>query len=137
LITLTKWRIEIGRDIAAPVKQVWECITDTSRWCEWGPSISAVQCEQQCIKENSSGRVQTVLGIWLPFVITSFEECRFWSWRVGGIPATGHALEKRGENGVRLTFDMPIWAFAYVGVCYLALRRIEKICREPEIEIKQ
>ena len=135
MITFTEGRIQIGRDIAAPVELVWECITDTSRWCEWGPSISAVQCEQQCIQENSSGRVQTVLGFWLPFVITSFKEFRFWSWRVSGITATGHALEKRGEKSVRLTFDMPVWAFAYIVVCYLALRRIEKICREQVIKV--
>lgn len=128
MISIANFRIKVGRNIAAPRDLVWQCITDTEKWCEWGPTVSAVQCEERYIEENSTGKVQTVFGFWLPFEVVSFAKKSYWKWRVGGIEATGHNLEELRGSGVRLTFDMPFWAFAYVTVCYLALRRIDAIC---------
>lgn len=127
MITVAERRVKISRDIAASEELVWDCITDISKWPQWGPSVSAVDCEHQFIKQNSSGRVKTILGFWLPFEVISFEKSVYWKWRVGGIEATGHGLEKLGEESTRLTFDMPLWAMFYILICYLALRNIDRI----------
>ena len=54
--------------------------------------MRAVDAPQRFITEGTRGRVQTTLGLWVPFEITDWEEGRAWAWRVGGIPATGHRV---------------------------------------------
>ena len=74
--------------------------------------------------KGTSGRVKTAPGIWLPFSITGFEEGRFWSWNVVGIPATGHRVELREDGLWQLTFEAPILAAQYAYICKMALNRI-------------
>jgi hypothetical protein len=66
------------------------------------------------------------LGLWVPFVITDFEIDRYWSWRVLGIRATGHRVERLAEGLCRLTFEVPIFGAPYVIVCREAVARIAK-----------
>ncbi|MEZ5583478.1 MAG: SRPBCC family protein [Candidatus Competibacteraceae bacterium] len=119
--------IRVEQVIDAPPDTVWTLLTDTHRWPQWGPSVRAVQCAERYIGGGSSGRVLTTLGFWAPFVITDFDEARYWSWRVFGIPATGHQVNPLGENRCRLVFEIPIVAAPYAAVCKVAMQRIAQL----------
>ena len=106
---------------------VWELLTDTSRWPEWGLSISEVECGQRYITQGTTGRVKTVFGFWIPFRIDEFEEGKNWSWSVARIKATGHRVESIGLRHCRVIFTVPILAAPYLVVCKVALIRIKRI----------
>jgi uncharacterized protein YndB with AHSA1/START domain len=120
----------VSRRIAAPAQDVWALLTDTAQWPAWGPSITGVEPAavpaSGGIASGSRGRVRTVLGAALPYTVTAFEPGRYWSWSVAGIPATGHRVVPQG-GGCLVTFTVPWWAPAYLPVCFLALRRIERL----------
>ncbi len=116
-------RIEVSREVPVPADRAWSLLTDTDRWPEWGPSVRAVECTDREIRAGSTGRVETVLGIRVPFEIVTCEPYR-WTWRVAGIPATGHRVEPLGENRCQVVFEMPLPAAGYVPVCRRALDRI-------------
>ena len=147
--------VRVGRDIAAEPSVVWNLLVDTDRWSQWGPSVAAVELtgveqagaeltgagltgagrddadpdgepEERWIRSGSTGRVRTVLGMWIPFVVTDFEPGRSWGWRVAGVPATTHRVVPR-ERGCRVEFGVPIVAAPYALVCRAALRRIEHL----------
>src|SRR5207302_6588609 len=98
-------------------------VTDTTRWPEWNVLIAAVECDDKNIRLGSEGRVQTPLGMWLPFAVTSFEEGHHWGWRVMGIPATGHRVEPRaGQPGSSFAaVSVPLAAAAYAPIAELTL----------------
>jgi hypothetical protein len=123
-------RLRVHRDIAAPVAEVWDLLIRVERWPEWGPSVRSVQLDGPCIAAGSRGRVWTVAGLGLPFEVTEFEDGRSWAWRVGGVPATGHEVEPV-PGGCRVTFSVPVPAAAYLGVCAVALRRIDRLATTP------
>jgi hypothetical protein len=110
--------------IAAPAARVWSILTDTRAWPAWGPSVSRVECAQRYITAGSRGRVRTVIGVWLSFEITDFVDGRYWSWKVAGIPATGHRVEPLGRDSCRLSFEVPTLAAPYLAVCRVACLRI-------------
>jgi hypothetical protein len=127
-ILLMKCRfVEVFRVIAAPPEAVWDLITDTWRWKEWGPSIVDVRCSDRYIKTGSSGQVKTIIGIWLPFIISDYEHGRRWSWLIAGIQATGHRIESIGADHCRLIFEVPSLALPYALICILAESRIAKL----------
>ena len=121
--------IQVGRNLDASSAAVWRVITDTRCWEQWGPSITAVECGERYIRDGSQGRIKTLLGFWVPFVVTHYENGHYWHWRVGGIPATGHRVKPLSSERCRLVFEVPIWAWPYVVVCWLALRRIDKLLK--------
>ena len=141
----------VSRRIAASAEDVWELLTDTAKWPAWGPSITGVEPAGGGIPagpatgpasapaagpgadpasgrlaRGSRGRVRTVLGAALPYTVTAFEPGRSWSWAVAGIPATGHRVVPL-DGGCLVTFTVPWWAPAYLPVCAVALRRIERL----------
>lgn len=118
---------EVSRSLKKPCGHIWEVLTDTATWPQWGPSVKAVECRDRIIKQGTRGRVRTVAGIWLPFIITRYEESRFWSWNVAGIPATGHRVEPQEKNLCQLTFEVPLIAAPYAYICKIALDRIAGI----------
>lgn len=120
--------LEIQQLIDAPVLVVWDQLTRIRQWPRWGPSVVDVQCEDECIRLGSSGRVKTVLGIWLPFEVTDLEPGHSWHWRVGGLPATGHRVEPCAPGQCRLVFQIPWWMAPYGLVCREACRRLAQIC---------
>jgi uncharacterized protein YndB with AHSA1/START domain len=130
LIKVRFGRIEVSRELRASAETVWELITDTLRWAEWGPSVIAVECRERFIKKGSKGRVKTIAGTWIPFVVTQFDPPHSWAWRVLGIPATGHRVEPVKEGVCRLVFEVPIVALPYTVVCQIALKRIAGIVEE-------
>jgi hypothetical protein len=105
-------------------------MTDTKTWPQWGPSVKEVECEDQFIRQGTEGRVKTVGGFWLPFIITRYEEGHFWSWKVAGIPATGHRIEPHEDGLCKLTFEIPLLAAPYAYICKIALERIAGILEE-------
>jgi hypothetical protein len=118
---------KIGRAIDAPCQLVWEFITDTTRWSSWGPSVSAVDCEDRYIKRGSRGRMRIPFRIWVPFLITEYEEKQYWSWSVWGIRATGHRTEYLGEDRCNLIFEVPALAAPYLIICWIAMRKIASL----------
>lgn len=116
-------RLEVSSVVDAPPGAAWEVLTDTNYWPLWGPSVRAVRSPARHVAAGTRGRVQTALGVWLPFEITACADRR-WTWRVAGVPATGHRVEPLGEARARVVFEVPLWAAPYILVCWLALRRI-------------
>ena len=119
-------RLVASREIEAPAADVWRVLVEPARWPTWGPSITAVECGDERIRAGSTGRVRTVVGLWLPFEITTCEEYR-WTWRIGSVPATGHRVTPLGPDRCRATFEVPLLAAPYVLVTALALRRIARL----------
>jgi hypothetical protein len=119
--------VEISEEVDAPCNEVWRVMTDTSLWPRWGPSIRNVECPDKHIKRGSTGRIQLFSGLWIKFVVTDLEEERYWTWRILGVPATGHRVEPIGTNRCRAGFEIPIFAAPYLMVCKVALNRIGKL----------
>jgi hypothetical protein len=118
-------RLAVTREVAVDRGTVWEVLTDTERWPEWGPSVRAVDCERRYIEAGTTGRVRIPGGLWVPFEVTDCRDYR-WSWRVARIPATGHFVENVvGKNDAcRVGFELPLYAVGYAPVCRRALTRI-------------
>lgn len=123
-------RLHISRDIAAPPEVVWDLLVDVGRWAAWGPSVRDVRLDTPRIALGSRGMVETVAGVRLPFEITELEEGRAWSWKVGGVSATDHTVEPLERGRTRVTFGVPWLATPYLGICALALRRIDRLAVE-------
>jgi hypothetical protein len=119
--------LHFSQTIDAPATAVWRLITDTRVWPRWGPTVRAVDCRDRYIRVGSTGRVQTPIGLWLPFAVERFEPENYWDWRVGGVAATGHRVEPSGPQRCELTFSVPCWAFGYGVVCRAALNRIARL----------
>jgi len=119
--------IEISRVVGASPNRLWELLTDTLAWEEWGPSIIAVRSSDRYIRKNSHGQVKTALRFWVPFQITELDPGKHWSWDIFGIKATGHRIEQLNESSCRLVFQVPIWAAPYLIVCKIAMDRIVRL----------
>ncbi len=124
--------METSVEILTTASAAWRLLTDTTRWPEWGPSVSRVECAEQYIGLDSTGRVQTVIGLWLPFRITELTDNQRWCWEVAGIPATGHRVEALGPDRCRVVFEVPLLAAPYLAVCRLAAQQIRRILEEEQ-----
>lgn len=124
--------METSVEIEAPASAAWKLLTDTSRWPQWGPSVSRVESAGQYIGPGSTGRVQTIIGLRLSFRVTEFVAGQHWGWEVAGIPATGHRVEPLGPDRCRVTFEVPLLAAPYLWVCRSAAQRIRKILEEEQ-----
>jgi hypothetical protein len=131
MISYKNHRLAVSKKINSSAERIWDLLTDTARWPEWGPSVKGVECRHRYIKPFCKGYIRTSLGVRVPFVITSFQPLKSWGWRVGGVEATGHYLEQ-DSDGCTVFFDMPWWAFPYTLVCLLALNRIAKLARSND-----
>ena len=127
VLKLSHRYLEVSQNIDAAAGEVWELIIDTTRWPQWGPSVRAVECADRYIRQGSRGRVQTSVGLWSNFEVTNFESGRYWSWRVGGLQATGHRVEPLDASRSCLVFEVPILAAPYAMVCKIALDRIARL----------
>lgn len=119
------YRLVVSREIDAPPESVWDLFVDTSRWPEWGPTVSDVKSTDRRISAGSSGQVRTIGGFWVPFVVTACADFR-WTWRIGPVPATGHRVQPAGTQ-CRAAFEVPFFAAPYVRVCRWALRTIDHL----------
>ena len=119
--------IQVCRIINASPETLWNLLTDTTRWTEWGPTIQQVQSKDRYIRAGSAGRVKTILGFWAPFVVNEWENQRYWSWRVFNIRATRHRVESINANCCRLIFEVPFWAGPYAVICSVAAKRMARL----------
>ncbi|MFB6141447.1 MAG: SRPBCC family protein [Halosimplex sp.] len=119
-------RLVVGRVVAADADAAWDVLTDTARWPEWGPSVSAVRCDDRHVRAGTTGEVQVAGGPWLPFEVDTCGGYR-WTWSVAKIPATGHAVTPLGSGRSRVAFEIPLYASGYAIVCRRALDRIAEI----------
>jgi len=123
-------QLSLGRDIAAPASIAWSLLTDIGRWPQWGPSIRSARIDDESLRLGTLGTVTTVVGISLPFEVTSFVPDVSWGWKVGGIRATDHIVEALAEDRCRVTITVPFVAAPYLGICAIALRRIEQLAMD-------
>ena len=123
-------RLAVSRRVRADPDRVWTVLTDTELWPQWGPSVTDVECSDRFVREGSTGRVRTPVGLWLPFTVRTCTDRR-WTWDVAGVPATGHRVEQRGK-GALVSFELPVVAAAYAPVCRRALERIEGLAGESD-----
>jgi uncharacterized protein YndB with AHSA1/START domain len=123
--------IEVARRITASPAAAWRVLTEPACWPRWGPSVRAVDAADERLRPGSTGRVQTPVGVWVPFRVTHLDPGHRWAWRVAGVAATGHRVEP-DPDGCRVVFEVPTWGFGYVPVCELALRRIEQLLVGPD-----
>lgn len=116
----------IDRFIAAPPAAAWDLLVDVAAWPIWGPSVRRALLLDGAtgLSLGTRGDVWTAVGVRMPFVITEFEPGHRWTWRVSGVPATGHQVTPT-PGGCRVRFEVPWWATAYLPVCAVALSRIE------------
>jgi uncharacterized protein YndB with AHSA1/START domain len=118
--------ISVSRLMPVDPSVVWDLLVDTSRWAEWGPSVTAVDVPDLRLRAHSTGRVRTAFGVWVPFAVTEFDDGRSWAWTVAGVPATTHTVEP-ASGGCRVSFGIPTATAPYALVCRTALRRIERL----------
>jgi hypothetical protein len=118
-------RLEVTRRIDADPDRVWTVMVDTELWPRWGPSVTDVECTDRFVREGSTGRVRTPVGLWLPFAVRTCADRR-WTWDVARVPATGHRVEEAG-SGALAAFELPPLAAGYAPVCRRALRRIGEL----------
>ena len=124
MLKISKELISVGKMFSASPDILWDLITDTSQWPRWGPTVKAVRTSERYISKGCEGQVLTPLGIWLPFVVTDYEQESFWNWKVASIRATGHRLQNVDAGGAILWFEVPVIAFPYIVICRMALTRI-------------
>lgn len=117
----------VTREIDASADIVWRLLVDTDVWPSWGPSVSAVTLDDDELRIGSTGTVQTVVGLRLPFEITAFEPGSSWSWSVAGIAATDHRVEPLGDDRCLAAFGAPWLAAPYLAVCRRALKRLDEL----------
>jgi uncharacterized protein YndB with AHSA1/START domain len=121
----------VAVEIEAPAPVVWDLLTDFDRWPVWGPSIRRVTSTADRVAAGVTGRVQTIVGIWLPFEISRVEPGRSWSWRVAGLPATRHHVSASGPVRCRVQFTVA-WVLApYLVVMRMALGRLKRMAEHP------
>lgn len=118
----------VHRIVEAPAPVLWDLLVTVARWPDWGPSVRGVELDTEQIGLGSRGRVVTIGGLRLPFEVTAFDPGASWSWRVGGVRATDHTVEPR-PGGCRVGIAVHWAAAPYLGVCALALRRLERLAR--------
>ena len=124
--------LAVGRDVAAPPKPTAETLRDTRRWPEWSPSVRAVESTDRFVETGTTGRVR-VAGAWVPFRLTAATRLR-WDWRVAGVPATGHRVERYPErpDRCRVVIEIPLLAAPYVPICRRALDRFAALVEGDE-----
>ena len=102
-------------------------LTNLDSWPGWGPSVRQAELHTAGLGAGATGVVTTVLGLRLPFEITSYEDGERWAWRVAGVPATDHTVQSLGPSRCRVGFGVPWPAAPYLAVCRVALRRLASI----------
>lgn len=116
----------VHRTIDAPAAIVWTLLTDPDEWPNWGPTVRRAHLGTDRLALGATGSVTTVAGVSLPFEITAYDEGERWAWRVAGVGATDHTVERLGPSRCRAGFGVPFVAAPYLAVCRAALGRLER-----------
>jgi hypothetical protein len=120
-------RLEVARLVEAPAAEAWSLLVDPRRFVDWSPSVTAVETSSERLDAHSRGRVRLRFGPWLPFSVDHFEDGRSWSWKVAGLPATGHRVEPVGPCVSRVVVEVPLFAWPYLFICGRALDRLARL----------
>lgn len=130
-------RLEVSREIAAPASTVWALLVDVTRWPAWGPAVTDVAYAGRSLSAGTTGRVQVLGLLWLPFAIEGVESWR-WTWTVAGRtpPADGHRVDGIADDRCRASFELPLWAAPYLLVCWVALWSLARLAvAEPSADV--
>jgi len=128
--------LTVGLDVTADADVVWDLLVRVDAWPRWGPSVSRASIDGggERIGPGATGTVWTAPGPAVTFRIEDWQGAgpvRHWSWRVAGIPATGHTVRER-DGGCRVEMTAPWWAPGYAPVLWVALRRIKALAQDPQ-----
>lgn len=118
-------RLVVSRTVSVPANVAWDVLVSVDDWPAWGPSVGAVRGVEGRIEAGSEGEVR-VAGVWVPFTVETCADQR-WTWRVAGVPATGHRVTAVGVDRCDVAFEIPLAAAPYAAVCAVALRRIDRL----------
>jgi hypothetical protein len=113
--------------VRAPAESVWDIYSTFAQWPVWGPSTRGVVASADQVGIGVTGKVQTPIGVWLPFEITDVVVGEKWSWRVAGVITTTHTVEAVNINKTRIGFSVPIYVAPYALVCDRAIANIGKL----------
>jgi uncharacterized protein YndB with AHSA1/START domain len=123
----------IHREIEAPAETLWDVLTDPQQWADWGPTVAGAELRSEQFELGATGTITSIVGVEFTFEITDFDPGARWAWRVAGVPATDHTVETLGVDRCRVGFGVPWAAAAYLGVCHLALQRLERIATNKRV----
>jgi uncharacterized protein YndB with AHSA1/START domain len=125
-------RLVVSRVVDADPARAWRLLCDAARWPEWSPSVRGVATSDRHVVAGTSGRLRLAgVPVAVPFRVDAVGDRR-WTWRVAGVPATGHAVTDAGDGGARVAVEVPPLAAAYVPACVVALRRFARLVERPE-----
>ena len=127
MLKVTSSYLSVGEYYQCDPMKVWEVITNTETWPEWGPTVVDVDSRDQFIRMGSRGRVKTVAGLWLPFHVNQFQKFISWGWKIGPVQTTGHRVIPHKDCGSYVWFDTPMLAAPYAIACKIALTRIKRL----------
>ncbi len=113
--------------IDAPASEVWDLLVDPAAWPRWGPSVRRASVEGGTLELGARGTIETALGVSLAFEITTFVNGSRWAWKVGGVNATDHRVEPLGPHRCRVGFGVAWLAAPYLGICRMALGRLDQL----------
>jgi hypothetical protein len=121
------WRLVVSRVVDADPGRAWRLLCDTTRWPEWSPSVRGTTATDRYVVAGTSGRLRLAgVPVAVPFRVDAVGDRR-WTWRVAGVPATGHAVTDAGDGRARVAVEVPPLAAAYVPACVVALRRFARL----------
>jgi hypothetical protein len=127
----------VSRHYRASSEELWRFLTDTTLWPMWGPTVMAARCSERFIRKGSVGTVRTPIGVWVPFVITEYDDLHFWAWKVAGIRATGHRVAAQRDQSCRLFFELPVYGLPYALVCWRATANLARLLEATEVLTRQ
>jgi hypothetical protein len=131
-------RLELTREVTAPASTAWTLLVDVTRWREWSPVVTGVEYAGRRLSAGTSGSVQVLWLLWLPFTVETVRGM-LWTWRVRGLvaPADGHRVDAIADDRCRVALQLPPWAPWYLPVCLLALWSLARQAEsEPDPDIE-
>ena len=118
-------RVRASIEIEARASEVWSLLAEFRNRPTWGPTVRAVRADSTAVAAGVRGQVQTPVGLWLPFEITTVRNHEYWDWKVAGLAATGHQIAPLGESLTQVDFIVSGWFAPYLVVLNAGLRRLK------------
>lgn len=119
----------ISISIRAPDQQVWELLSDVTRWAEWTASISSIErLDDGPLSVGSRVRVQQPKLSTMVYTVTELEPRRYFSWTAASraiTAAADHRVEPGPGGSVTVTLSVRLSGALspIVGLLYGGLTR--------------